>query len=314
MQLKYIIDNALLEHAKAVKISTIYKLQKTKKQISSSLLEKQIQNISLQDLNDFFNEFYLNSYSFNYLNSFYSLFSICYKYAIEQNIITENIFLKIKKFKKSNLVEQELNFLTLEQFQLFIKYFKNDTYRLFFELLYWTGCRKGEALALSWNDIKVNSNTYQIYFNKTCSYDLLDKNKLYLITTPKTKNSKRIISIPKFLYDKLMQYKSQFLNSKKTDFIFGQNRPLATTSLQRHFKNALHESQKKHNIPDIRIHDLRHSHVSLLVNQKTYIYDVAKRIGDTVETVLNVYTHWFPLADKYIVEKLEDLYSNNEQF
>ncbi len=313
MKLNDIIHQALIEHTKDRKESTVYKLKKTSLCIPKELLDKHIKEISYTCINTFFNELYYQGYSYNYINSFYSLFSITFRYASVHELIDSNPFLKIRKFKKTEYIQKSTNYLNIEQFNLFLSCFdsKNQfyTYKLFIKCLFWIGCRKGELLAIKWSDISLSgTDIYQLHISKTCSYDLLNRKQLYTITTPKTKNSIRTISLPKFLYTELMNYKEKHCpGCSQNDFVFGGYRPLATTSIQRHFTKALDKAKKLHSIPHIRVHDLRHSHVSILINQKVYIYDIARRVGDTVETILNTYAHWFPAADLYIAEKLNEL-------
>ena len=86
---------------------------------------------------------------------------------------------------------------------------------------------------------------------------------------------------------------------------------------RRHFQKAISEYNATHDdqLPMLRMHDLRHSHASYLINNmrdQYSVYDVAKRLGDTVDTVLNTYAHWFKDADRKLVESIDKQTGINE--
>ena len=79
---------------------------------------------------------------------------------------------------------------------------------------------------------------------------------------------------------------------------------------RRHFQKAISEYNATHDdqLPMLRMHDLRHSHASYLINNmrdQYSVYDVAKRLGDTVDTVLDTYAHWFKDADRKVVNAID---------
>jgi integrase len=86
-------------------------------------------------------------------------------------------------------------------------------------------------------------------------------------------------------------------------FVFGYDEPYRNNKIRRHFNKYIEESGVK----KIRIHDLRHSHVSLLRHLKFDRYEVAKRLGHTPEMVDNTYTHWFEKSQREMIDKLNKL-------
>ena len=163
----------------------------------------------------------------------------------------------------------------------------NLLWKTFFEMLYYSGTRVGEAKALTWNDTDFTN----IRINKSVFSKL--KRKKYIITNPKTNSSVRTIPIPKVLTNDL---KLLFEESKKiyefnnSMFIFGGSFPLADTTIQKR-KNEL---CKKANVKQIRIHDFRHSTASLLINSGANITLVAKYLGHSnIATTLNTYSHFY---------------------
>lgn len=177
-----------------------------------------------------------------------------------------------------------------------------------FSFLYYMGCRKGEMMALTWNDIDLNKQTVNI--NKTVAVRLNNK-----ITPPKTSNSIRIITMPKKLVNLMDEWKNE--QQKYYDFcdnwyVFGSTKSISAETLRRNFNDYIIKANKElppdAQVPSIRIHDLRHSHASYLINNMSEgftDFDIAKRLGDTVSTLHSTYAHWFKSADKGIIDFMD---------
>lgn len=123
MKFRNVIHQALIEHTKDRKESTVYKLKKTSLCIPEKLLDKCIKEMDYTCINTFFNELYHQGYSYNYINSFYSLFAVTFKYASIHELIDSNPFLKIRKFKKTEYIQKSTNYLNIDQFNLFLSCF-----------------------------------------------------------------------------------------------------------------------------------------------------------------------------------------------
>ena len=192
----------------------------------------------------------------------------------------------------------EMNFWTLDEYECFISVFSNDTEAFTaFEILYWGGLRQGELLALTCADIDLVQGFIDI--NKSWAH--IDGKDV--ITTPKTPKSVRKVGIPPFLVTEIDFYIKQEKLSPSNrlfdrDYYFLYRR--------------LCSGCKCSGVKRIRIHDLRHSHVSLLINSGFSALDIAERVGhENVSTTLDVYSHLFPDQQQLLVEKLEQL--NNQQ-
>jgi integrase len=181
------------------------------------------------------------------------------------------------------------NFLTIEEFDNLVKYGKlNPRYLMLTKLLFWTGIRISEAMALTKNDI------YEDHIS-------VDKNLVY---TPQTgviiqdtiKNGRnRDVTINKSLHEELQKY----MDTLSTDVLFPVSKPS--------YGLALHAACKRAGVTDIRVHDLRHSHVALLIHLGFHPKTIADRIGDDVKTVLTVYSHVYESDKKEVADKLEKL-------
>ena len=212
---------------------------------------------------------------------------------------------KLQKIKIERVVNEsdaETNFWTLEEFKKFINIVDNRFYYIIFNFFYYTGLRIGEVIALNWKDIDFNKKTLRV--NKTLSYKVFDEK--YVITTPKTNNSNRIIDLDDNLLKLLKEHKD---NQKKTFgfnenwFVFGDVNPLPPTTFKRYLSNYI----KTANIKNITPHGFRHSHVSLLVNLGCDSRDVAERIGDTVQMIERTYYHMFPSKKTHVINVLNNL-------
>ncbi|MFA7637519.1 MAG: site-specific integrase, partial [Monoglobales bacterium] len=182
---------------------------------------------------------------------------------------------------------------TLDEFNKFISFVTKPAAHLAFEILFWTGIRSGELLALTPEDILPDK---KISINKT--YARLDGEDI--ISEPKTPKSIRIIPIPDFLYDEIWDYINRLGSIEKTDRIFYFSKGFLNNEIKR--------VSKKAGVKEIRVHDLRHSHASLLIEMGYSILLVSERLGhEKVETTLNTYAHLYPNKQQKLVEGLQNL-------
>ncbi|CYV63470.1 site-specific integrase [Streptococcus suis] len=215
----------------------------------------------------------------------------------------------VKLLKKLPIEKTKMQFWTVEEFHQFLTLFEPEEYniKLLFTVLFFTGLRLGEALALTWQDIDFSSNTIHItksiYVNKGISH----------ISTTKTKAGTRRIIINKKLSQELQHWQQQqkyllgqFTSDSLTLQVF-QSNPLTIT------KNAVEKQYKKilerdETLKKIRIHDFRHSHASLLINQGEDYLVVKERLGHaSITTTIDTYSHLYPSKQKALADKLDDL-------
>lgn len=182
-------------------------------------------------------------------------------------------------------------------------------YQLLFKVLYFTGMRLGEVLALNWNDIGFSRNiitvSKSVYFKKGVSY----------ISPPKTKASIRQIVINSKLMNELevwqhKQYEllKQFSNDDCTDLQLFQSSPVLITkdSIEKYYHDLL---KRNSNPKKIRIHDLRHSHASLLINQDEDYLVVKERLGHaSITSTIDTYSHLYPSKQIALADKLDSLF------
>ena len=159
------------------------------------------------------------------------------------------------------------------------------------EMLYWCGIREGELLALTPADFDFDNQTVTI--NK--SYQRLKGRDV--ITSPKTKKSNRIIKMPQFLSEEMEDCMKLYYSLKPTDRLFPVTKHYLSHEMDRGCKAA--------GVKRIRIHDLRHSHVSLLIDMGFTALAIGDRVGHESEKITYRYAHLFPSKQTEMADKAQ---------
>ena len=195
-----------------------------------------------------------------------------FNYAVRYYDLRDNPCRKAGNIGKSKA--DEMDFWTKQEFKEFLPSMDSKPEaRMAFLLLYWTGMRIGELLALTYEDIDLEKRCITI--NK--SYQRLTGKDM--ITPPKTPKSNRKISIPPFLVEELKEYCSMLYGITANERIFR-----FTKSFMEH---EMVLGIKETGVRRIRLHDLRHSHASLLVEMGFQPLAIAERLGhEKIETTL----------------------------
>ena len=190
---------------------------------------------------------------------------------------------------------EEMDYWTYDEYIAFREGVKDKSLSyICFEVLYWTGMREGELLALSPADIDLDNKTISI--NRT--YQRIEGKDVF--TSPKTRKSKRKIPIPDFLCQELSDYIQSRYMLDADERLFPVTKSYLSHEMLRGCKNT--------GVKKIRIHDIRHSHASLLINQGCDALMLADRLGhEKVSTTLNTYSHLFPHKQQELVHSLESL-------
>lgn len=261
--------------------------------------ERPMQSISAADVRqwqaELLNKEYKpgKQYTPTYLKTVNNQLTALFNYACRYYGLKENPCHKAGSMGKKHA--EEMQFWTLEEYKQFRKAVENkiNSYTAF-ELLYYTGMRIGELMALTPADFDFTVGTVSI--SKT--YTRLRGEDI--ITPPKTPKSKRIVSVPTFLCDEVKAYLSTLYGLKDNERMF----PFTKYFLEHEIKRGCKESGVK----KIRLHDLRHSHASLLIEQGFSPLLIADRLGhENVETTLNTYSHLWPHKQAEVAGRLEEL-------
>lgn len=147
---------------------------------------------------------------------------------------------------------------------------------------------------LSYKIIRVKFSLF--YINK--NYAKVKGQELFL--EPKTIKGKHTVSIPEFLYDDIMAYIDKLYGIGSNDRIFY----FTKSALEKEIKRVA----EKIGLPPIRVHDLRHSHASMLIEMEFEPLEIADRLGhESVKTTLDTYSHLYPEKDTKLAGELNKL-------
>lgn len=306
------------ELARKRKESTVYTLFRDyERHIKPYFANKEINEIGFQELRYWKETVEKQGYSLNYLNKLYSVFSEILNFAITNYGLENNKLKLLGRFQRKNdeiiTNEKRIRYITLEQFNKFISYIDEPMWKAFFYFCFYTGARKGEIIALTWNDIDLEKKT--IHINKTLYAKIKGKygEKVSITNTKNAKN--RDVKINKLLSDVLINYKEivkKYQDFKESWFVFGNTTYLSSTQIDRIKDQAFEKS----GIPRITMHEFRHSHVSLLINEyiksgqtdtSKFFLMMSERMGHTIQVMQNTYMHLFPTVQDEIVDLLDNL-------
>lgn len=189
----------------------------------------------------------------------------------------------------------EMDFWTKEEFVSFIATIKDCPagYAIFMTM-YYTGIREGELLTLTPADIDFDKDTLPL--NK--SYQRLGGNDI--ITTPKTQKSSRVVMLPEMLKTVLRNYMDKCYGLESNYRLF----PFTKSFLYRKMQYGI----KASGVKKIRVHDIRHSHASLLVEMGFSPLLIAERLGhERVQPTMETYSHLYPNKQVKVVNQLDKL-------
>lgn len=227
-------------------------------------------------------------------------------FAFKMGFIQSNPALVIPKYKykqPNDIPKKMENFWELSEFNIFISFVNEQVYKDMFHLLFFTGLRIGEVLALTWNDVDFVNN--KIFINKTIRY--ISPELGYTIGSPKNLRSIRTIDISFKTVNMLHnmyenQHKSNaYFNNKY--FVFGGKYHLKYGNIRLKFKHYISVSDVK----EITIHGLRHSHASSLINAKVDDYLIAERLGHSINELRNTYAHIYGKNKKEFYDILNNI-------
>ena len=228
-------------------------------------------------------------YSPTYLKTIHNQCSAIFNHAVRYYELKSNPAAKAGNMGKEKT--KEMLFWTKPEYQCFSDAMMDKPVSFYaFEILYWCGLRLGEMLALTAADFDFVKNTVRI--NK--SYQRIGCEDI--VTDPKTAKSIRTVQMPDFLAEEMKDYIKSLYGISNNERIF----PIS--------KNYLHHEMdrgcKATGVKRIRIHDLRHSHVSLLIDMGFSAVAIADRVGHESIDITYRYAHLFPTTQQEIANKL----------
>ena len=281
-----------------------------KREILPTLGDKQLRKLTTPILQNWKSALADKKLSLITKQHIYGEFRAMLNYAVKMEYLPRNPLIVIGNFREAYFEkpQDKLRYYTPEQFKLFISEAQKDCksitdwgYFVFFCIAYYTGMRKGEINALKWSDIEGNI----IHVRRSVAQKI--KGKPIIETPPKNKSSYRDVQMPSVLRSILDEHLLRQKTKKgfTEDFrVCGGISCLRDTSIEN--RNISFSTAAK--LPHIRIHDFRHSHASVLVNNGINIQEVARRLGHSkVEMTWNTYSHLYPREEEKAIAVLENI-------
>ena len=280
LQKKYVIENKILPYFGQKKIAEIDK---------ADIMMWQNEMMGVRDSEG-------KGYSDTYLRQMQSQLNAIFNHADQFYDLPRNPANKVPGMGKGKA--DEMLFWTKDEYDKFSDAIRDKPISFYaFELLYYTGIREGELLALTKADFDLEKRILKI----RKSYQRLEKKDV--ITEPKTEKSKRDIELPVFLCEEMEDFFGMFYKLDNDSRLFDFTKSYLHSEMKR--------GAKKAGVKKIRIHDLRHSHVAYLIELGFSLLIIADRLGHENTDITERYAHLYPSKQKEIAMKLDERNEEN---
>ncbi|MBP3852654.1 MAG: site-specific integrase [Erysipelotrichaceae bacterium] len=237
------------------------------------------------------------AYSPVYLKTLHNQLSAVFNHAVKYYNLHKNPAKKVGNMGKER--SREMLFWTQEEYAKFADEMMDKPRSFYaFEMLYWCGIREGELLVLTPEDFDFEKGTVSI--NKT--YNRI--NGRDVITDPKTPKSNRVVQMPDFLVEEMQDYIKRLYRIGPKDRLFEVSKHYLHHEMDRGAAAA--------GVKRIRIHDLRHSHISLLIQLGYSAVAIADRVGHESIDITYRYAHLFPTTQGEMAKSLSNLRKGEE--
>lgn len=259
---------------------------------ATDIIQWQNELLKMRDKND-------KPYAQTYLRTIQNQLSAIFNHACRFYNLPSNPSKQAGKMGKAKA--KEMLFWTKEEYLKFSEIMKKKPISFYaFEVLYWTGIREGELLALQRKDVDLTGMKLTV----SKSYQRLEKQDY--VTTPKTDKSNRVIDLPQFLCDELEDYFGMLYKCDDDTRLFEISKSYLHSEMNRGVKGA--------SVKRIRIHDIRHSHVAHLIELGFSPVEIAERLGHEGISVTYTYSHLYPSKQKFLADRLnEDRTTDKEE-
>lgn len=270
---EYIINNHILPYFKDKNLAEI---------TSVDIMQWQNELLGMRDSHG-------TPYAATYLRTMQVQLTAIFNHAVTYYELPKSPCKKVKKMGKAK--SKEMLFWTVDEYLKFSEEMKSKPISFYaFEVLFWTGIRMGELLALECGDIDLEKRKLHI----TKSLQRIGGEDI--ITDPKTENGIRTIDIPDFLCDELEDYMAMLYKATPQSRLFSIS--------DSYLHHEMDRGSKASGVKRIRIHDLRHSHVAHLVELGFSPVAIAERMGHESATITCRYAHLYPSKQKTMADKL----------
>ena len=266
-----VYDAYLDEQSKTLQRTTI-DMKRWVKKTFKPFFDRSVSSIKDNEITEHF-EIRSEKVKYETVRHEYSILKAFFKWMYQKHIITENT-MDFVKLPKSKETPKEMQYITEDDFWKMYQHIKLDKFKLIFTVMFYTGLRKGELCALSSKEIV----DHELHLSENCQK--VKGEGLVITDHMKTPRSKRIVPLPLWLEYDLKEY------LEKADYPF--------MGEYFHIGVVLHRILEDAGLPDMRVHDMRHSYAALLISRDVDIYTVSKLMGHTsVTTTSKIYGHLY---------------------
>jgi len=228
-------------------------------------------------------------------------------YAVKMGLVVRNV---AKVVEPPRVARVTMQTLSPEEVSRFLDVARDTDYYVYFATLLYTGLRRGELLALRWRNLDLGSGKLSVV---ETAYKL--GNGRYRIKEPKTPQSRRTVILPPSLVELLKVYRFDqellriqlgiSLNVDDFVFIRPDGSPINPSAITLAFRRII----KKAGLKGIRIHDLRHTHATLMLKAGIHPKVVSERLGHAnIGITLDIYSHVLPGLQEAAAEKFDSIF------
>ena len=302
MSFKTFVDKYFMPDYKTRTKSQTYDVGVARLKRLDYFFDRKLSSISPIVIQDWHNCLLEDNVSMSYIYSLHQFLQIILNFAGKLGLVSRNNAKVAGNVKRSR---GKVDFWTIEEFTTFIQTFnqKRVNEKLMFTVywfLFFTGLRIGELQALTWKDIDFEEKW--VYIHKSIYYR---NQKNWEFTDTKTQSSVRKL----YLDDDTLKYMREWKEVQgqigKIDFIFSDN---GLPIVKNRVNKMLIRHAEKVNIKPIRVHDLRHSHASLMLQLGMNDLELKNRLGHSdISITLGVYSHLHPTAMRSVADKFNGL-------
>jgi integrase len=229
-------------------------------------------------------------------------------YAVKMGVTVRNIADAVDPPRAARVTMRTLSAIEVNQF---LDAARENSHYVFFSTLLFTGLRRGELLALKWRNLDLGKGTLNVV---ETAYQL--RNGEYILKEPKTANSRRSVTLPQSLIELLKGYRADQelyriqlgVSLNTDDFVFSNpdGSPLSPGSITLAFRRIIKKAGLRH----IRVHDLRHTHATLMLSAGVHPKVVSERLGHaSISITLDIYSHVLPGLQEAAAEKFDSIFS-----
>jgi integrase len=293
-------------HKPTVRLSTYLNYRKLlKNYLIPGLGKIKIQKLTPQQVQAFYSQKINDGLSPKTVNNIHGVLHKALDNAVKWNVLPRNV---CDAVTPPRIPRQEKNVLTKEQAHTLLENVKEHRLEALLTLAITTGMRRGELLALRWQDINFNDCSLQV--KRAVSYM---KEYGYVESEPKTAKSRRTISLPIFVVDVLIRHQIQQNEQRREVGDAWIDKDLVFTNAQGDYYSpstmlkAFNRFLKNIGLPHMRFHDLRHSAATILLTMKVHPKVVQEILGHSqIAMTMDVYSHAMPSMQDDVTKQWDD--------